>query len=144
MVERARAPLHLWIIGALATIWNGFGAFDYLMTQTRNAEYLAQFTDPQRAYFESFPLWMEAAWAFGVWGGLAGSLLLLARSRHASTAFAVSLAGLFLSTLYQYVLSQPPAGMASPAMIGMNIAIWAIAIGLLVYARRMRARAILG
>jgi hypothetical protein len=144
MVERARAPLHLWIIGALATIWNGFGAFDYLMTQTRNAEYLAQFTDPQRAYFESFPLWMEAAWAFGVWGGLAGSLLLLARSRHASTAFAVSLAGLFLSTLYQYVLSQPPAGMTSPAMIGMNIAIWAIAIGLLVYARRMRARAILG
>jgi hypothetical protein len=143
MDDKARSPLHLWITGALATLWNGLGAFDYVMTQTRNAEYLANFTDPQRVYFESFPAWMEAAWAFGVWGGLAGSLLLLARSRHALLAFALSLAGLLASTLYQYVLTRPPADMATPAMIGMNIAIWAVAIGLLLYARRMRIRGVL-
>ena len=64
-----RTPVHLWIVAVLATIWNAFGAFDYVMTQTRNEAYLANFTDPQRAYFESFPMWMEATWAFGVWGG---------------------------------------------------------------------------
>jgi hypothetical protein len=138
-----RTPSHLWIVGAVATLWNAFGAFDYLMTQTRNAQYLAHFTDPQRIYFESFPVWMEAMWAFGVWGGLAGSLLLLARSRHAVAAFAVSLAGLAASTFYQYVLSSPPEGMMTGAMIGMNLAIWAIAIGLLVYALRMRRRGVL-
>ena len=65
-----RTPVHLWIVGVLATFWNAFGCFDYLMTQTRNEQYLANFTDPQRVYFESFPVWMEAAWACGVWGGL--------------------------------------------------------------------------
>jgi hypothetical protein len=139
----ARRPLHLWIVGVLATLWNTGGAFDYLMTQTRNEAYLANFTDPQRIYFESFPMWMEATWAFGVWGGLAGALLLLARSRHAVTAFAVSLAGLAVSTVYQYVLSTPPEDMMTGAMIGMNIAIWAAAVGLLVYALRMRGRGVL-
>lgn len=138
-----RTPSHLWIVGALATLWNGFGAFDYLMTQTRNAQYLANFTDPQRVYFESFPIWMEAMWAFGVWGGLAGSLLLLARRRYAVAAFALSLAGLAASTVYQYVLSTAPPDMRSGAMLAMNLAIWAVAIGLLVYALRMRRRGVL-
>jgi hypothetical protein len=138
-----KTPLHLWIVGALAVLWNAFGCFDYLMTQTRNAHYLANFTDPQRAYFESFPIWMEAAWAFGVWGAMAGSLLLLVRSRHAVTAFAVSLAGLAVSTVYQYGLATPPAEMMSGAMIGMNLVIWVVAIGLLVYAMRMRRRGVL-
>lgn len=101
------------------------------------------FTDPQRIYFESFPLWVEAAWALGVWGALVGSLLLLARSRHAVTAFGVSLAGLATSTVYQYVLSAPPEDMQSGAMVAMNLAIWAVAIGLLLYAIRMRTRGVL-
>jgi hypothetical protein len=139
----SRTPVHLWIVGVLATVWNGFGCFDYLMTQTRNEDYLAHFTDPQRAYFDSFPVWMEAVWALGVWGGLVGSLLLLARSRHAVTAFAVSLAGLAVSTVYQYVLTSPPPDMMTGVMLGMNIAIWVVAIALLVYAVRMRTRGVL-
>lgn len=139
----SRTPVHLWIVAALATLWNAFGCFDYLMTQTRNEQYLAHFTDPQRAYFDSFPMWMEAAWACGVWGGLAGSLLLLARSRWAVAAFAISLAGLAISTVYQYVLNSAPVDMMTGAMIGMNLVIWAVAIGLLVYAMRMRARGVL-
>lgn len=138
-----RTPAHLWILGLLATLWNGMGAFDYLMTQTRNEAYLAHFTDPQRVYFESFPLWMEACWALGVWGGLAGSLLLLARSRHAVAAFALSLAGLAASTVYQYVLTSPPPDMMTGAMIAMNLAIWAVAIGLLLYALAMRRRRVI-
>jgi hypothetical protein len=139
----SRTPMHLWIVAVLATIWNAFGCFDYLMTQTRNEQYLAHFTDPQRIYFDSFPVWMEAAWACGVWGGFAGSLLLLARSRYAVHAFALSLAGLAISTVYQYVLSTPPPEMMGAAMMVMNLAIWAAAIGLLVYAMRMRQRGVL-
>ena len=106
----SRTPVHLWIVGALATIWNAFGGFDYLMTQTRNEQYLANFTDPQRVYFDSFPMWMEAAWAFGVWGGLLGSLLLLARSRFAVTAFGVSLAGLAVEHGLPICPEQPARG----------------------------------
>lgn len=143
MEGSAKAPLHFWIVAVLASVWNAFGAFDYVMTQTHNEAYLANFTDPQRIYFDSFPVWMEATWAFGVWGGMLGAVLLLARSRWAVTAFAVSLAGLAVSTVYQYVLSTPPADMMSGAMIGMNLVIWAIAIGLLWYAMRMRKAGVL-
>ena len=138
-----RTPMHLWIVGALATLWNGFGCFDYLMTQTRNAEYLAGFTDPQRIYFESFPIWVEAAWACGVWGGLVGSLLLLVRSRYAVAAFAVSLLGLAVSTVYQYVLNSPPADMMTGPMVAMNVVIWVVVIALLYYALRMRRKGVL-
>lgn len=134
-----RAPLHLWIVGVAAALWNGFGAFDYLMIQTGNPAYLARFSDAHRAYFESFPASMEAAWALGVWGGLAGSLLLLARSRHATLAFGASLAGVAGSSVYQFVLSSPPEAMTG-GMIAMTVAIWIVAIGLFVYAREMRGR----
>ena len=138
-----RTPVHLWIVGGLSALWNAFGCYDYLMTQTKNEAYLAMFTDAQRAYFDSFPLVMDAAWAFGVWGALAGSLLLLARSRHAVAAFAVSLAGLAVGTVWQYVISSPPPEMSSTLMVVMNLAIWAVAIALLVYALRMRRRGVL-
>lgn len=143
MDNSAKTPAHLWIIGVLSLLWNGFGAFDYVMTQTRNQAYLAQFTDAQRAYFESFPALAVAAWACGVWGALAGSLLLLARSRHAVTAFAVSLAGLAVSSIYQYGLSTPPADLVTGAMIGVNVVISIGATGLLVYAILMRRSGIL-
>jgi len=55
----------------------------------------------------------------------------------------LSLAGLAVSTLYQHLLSSVPAGMMTGVMIGMSIAIWVIAIALLVYAIRMRDRGVL-
>lgn len=143
MTTAIRTPLHLWIVGVVATLWNSFGCFDYFMTQSRNAGYLAQFTPGQRAYFESLPAWMEAAWAFGVWGALAGSLLLLARSRHAVTAFAVSLAGLAVSTFYQQLMISMPPEFSSGAAMGVNAVIWVAAIALLLYAMAMRRRGVL-
>ena len=139
----ARRPVHLWIVGILATIWNAFGAFDYVMTQTANQAYLSQMTAEQRDYFLAFPPLMDAAWALGVWGAFLGSLLLLARSRHAVSAFAVSLIGLAISTVYQYFVSTPPDSLVNGVMIGMNVAIWVIAIALFLYARRQRANGVL-
>jgi hypothetical protein len=138
-----KTPAHLWIVGVVSLLWNSFGCVDYTMTQTRNAAYLAQFTDAQRAYFESFPAWMEAAWACGVWGALAGSLLLLFRSRHAVTAFAISLGGLALGTLWQFVLSPTPMPDMPAGAAYMNAAIWVIAIALPWYAWKQKAAGVL-
>lgn len=134
--ETSKRPLHLWIVAGLSLLWNAFGAFDYFMTQTNNASYLASFTPEQLDYFNSFPAWMEAAWAFGVWGALAGSVLLLIRSRHAVIAFAVSLAGLFVTTVWQFLLADVKAtAIMPPEAVYITVAIWVIAIALLVYAR---------
>src|SRR3546814_14945416 len=74
------------------------------LTKLGNADYLSALTSEQIAYFQGFPLWANIGWAFGVWGSVLGSILLLARSRHAVTAFAVSLLGPAISRLYQFGL----------------------------------------
>jgi hypothetical protein len=138
-----KTPVHLWIVGVLAALWNGFGALDYTMSQTRNAGWMAQMTEGQRAWLEAAPAWADAAWAFGVWGGLAGSLLLLARSRHAVTAFILSLAGLAVNTLFQFASPMPSGHMDGGSAIALHVAIWAAATALLLYALRMRGRGVL-
>jgi hypothetical protein len=107
----ARAPAHLWIVGGLATLWNAFGCYDYLMTNLKNQAYLSQFTADQLAYFDSLPAWLTAFWALGVWGGLAGSILLLARSRYAVWALGLSLIGAIVGLGYQMFMTEMPASM---------------------------------
>jgi len=141
--DTAKTPLHLWIVGGLATLWNAFGCYDYVMTETANADYMAMFTETQRAYFQSFPAWMVAFWAIGVWGALLGSLLLLMRSRHAVTAFGASLVGLLVGTIYQYGMAEMPADMKTPAMMGMSALIWIVEVALFGYAMRMRRNGVL-
>ena len=113
------------------------------MTQIRNPAWLAQMSAEQRAWIEVAPAWTHASWALGVWGALLGSLLLLARSRHAVTAFAVSLAGLAVNTAYQLARPMPGAHMDSGGQIWLHVAIWTVAVALLLYALRMRTRGVL-
>jgi hypothetical protein len=129
----ARAPAHLWIVGILAVLWNAFGCFDYFMTNTRNETYLAQFTTEQMAYFDSLPAWLTAFWAIGVWGGLAGALLLLIRSRYSVWAFALSLIGAVIAMGYQQFATTIPESMKSGAMAIMPWVIIVIAAFLLWY-----------
>jgi len=142
----ARAPVHLWIVGALATGWYVyFTVIDYVMIHTHNQTYLAAFTEEQRAYFDAFPAWKEAVWAIGTWGALLGSLLLLVRSRFAVWAFALSFAGLAAATINHFMSapSPSPKWLFDGTTIAMNVADWAIAIFLLLYAIRMRAQGVL-
>lgn len=95
------------------------------------------------AYMQAMPAWLSAFWALGVWGSLAGSVLLLARSRHAVTAFAVSLVGLAVSQSYHLFDAAMPASMNSGAMMVMNLLIWSALLFFLWYARRMTAAGVL-
>jgi len=145
----AKAPWHLWVVGFISLLWNGFGANDYTQTQLRNEEYLKQAADgagvPLQTmldYYTTFPLWADAAWAMGVWGAVAGSILLLIRNRFAYHAFLVSLLGLAGTTVFT-LTSDIPAELNSSFTWVFTALIWAITIALTVYARRMTARGVL-
>ena len=133
--------MHLWLVAVLAVLWNAGGAYDYSMTQMGDPAYLAQFTAEQRAYFAGFPAWADAAWAFGVWGALAGSVLLLSRSRFAVPAFAVALGGLAVSTARQFAVEMPES-LDTPFNWVFTGAIWIVTVALLWYANRMTARGV--
>lgn len=137
-----QTPRHLWIVGILSLLWNAFGAYDYTMTNTRNAAYLRQFPPEMMQVIDAFPPWTMVAWALGVWGALAGSVLLLLRSRFAVHAFAASLAGLAGSTAYQLSVDMPES-MTGGLMMVMNLIIWAGAILFLWYAWAQRRAGVL-
>ena len=144
MTEVRKTPVHLWIVGVVSLLWNAVGAFDYTMTKMQNPEYLAAFTPEQQAWFASFPLWANIGWALGVWGSVLGSLLLLARSRHAVSAFAVSLVGLAISCIYQFGVHYGDLMrlFGTFPMIFTAI-IWVILIALYLYARKQAAAGVL-
>jgi hypothetical protein len=133
-VAGRNTPVHLWIVGVLSLLWNSVGAFDYLATQLGLEFYMSQFTEQQLAYFTSFPPWAVAGWAFGVWGAFVGSIALLLRKKWAFHAFAVSIAGLFVSTIYSFGLSDG-AEIAGVGGMVFNAVIWIVAILLLLYSR---------
>ena len=35
-----KTPIHLWIVGVIALLWNAFGCYDYFMTRTQGAAYV--------------------------------------------------------------------------------------------------------
>jgi hypothetical protein len=103
----ARAPWHLWAVGGLGVLWNAYGCYDFSMTQIGGEDYLRAYgmTDAQIDYFNAMPVWMTGAWAVGVWGAMAGSVLLLLRRKWAFPVFVASLAAFVLSLVYTYLLT---------------------------------------
>lgn len=147
METATKAPVHLWIVGLLSLLWNSFGGYDYTMTRTRNMEYLSSMpgvdANQMLAYIDRFPMFAQIGWGLGVWGAVAGSVLLLLRSRFAVIAFAVSLIGAMLSLGYQLVGPPGPTALSEGAMAIIPYIIIALTVAQLLYAQTMRTRGVL-
>lgn len=139
-----RTPWHLWLVGIIGIPWNGFGAVDYTMTALQGEVWLRRFgmTEAQITFFHAMPAWMTAVWALGVWGGLIGTLLLLARSKWAYPVFVVSLAAYLMSLVYHYLLSNASEIMPEGSWI-MNLVILAGCLFFVWYSRMMAKRGVL-
>jgi len=131
-----KTPWHLWVVGILGLLWISVGVADFVVAQTKNAAWMAGLTEDQRQFFQALPTWTVASWAIAVFGGLAGMLLILFRSKLAVPAFAASLLG-FLATAFQnYGLSNAWEVMGVGAAIFTGV-IFAVAIFSLAYAFKM-------
>jgi len=142
MNQTPKTPVHLWIVGILSLLWNAVGAFDYSATQFRYEPYMSQYTQQQLDYFYAFPAWVEACWAFGVWGAFIGSIAMLLRKAWAVWLFGISILGLAGSTVYNFVLSDGAAVMGEGGAIFTGV-IWIIALFLFFYAQAMAKRGVL-
>jgi len=143
-VQPLPAPKHLWIVGVLSLLWNGYGAYDYTMSHVGGLGYFESVGLDAAAFewFNAMPTWAIAAWAVGVWVSLLGSALLLMRSRHAATAFAVSLVGAVISFGFQFT-SDKPASLEGLVPTLVPIAILVLIVAQWYYARRQAAAGVL-
>ena len=140
-----KTPWHLWVVGVLSLLWNGFGAYDFIMSTTKGEAYMraSGMTQPMIDYYDAMPAWMYGPWTLGVWGAVIGSILLLLRNRFAVLAFALSLVGALVSLIYGKVNPMPPLPPAMAAMGYMPWIIVLIAALLLWYAWAMAKRGVL-
>ncbi|MEP0393279.1 MAG: hypothetical protein ABJ205_04740 [Erythrobacter sp.] len=135
----AKTPWHLWVIGVLTLLWNSVGGFSYTMTRLGKLADLGM-GEAEIAYFASHPAWANTFWALGVWGAIAGSVLILLRSRFAVHAVVIAIIGLLGSNVYQYTMSDIPESLQSPAL---TIMIWVTTLFMLFYASRMSRAGVL-
>ncbi|MAW91417.1 MAG: hypothetical protein CL575_06175 [Altererythrobacter sp.] len=139
-----KTPWHLSLIGLLTLLWNGFGAYDYTMTNLRDQAYLDTMGYPPEGivYLDAFPIWAHTGWALGVWGAVLGSVLLLFRSRFALWAYVASIIGIAMTTAYE-AGAKMPAELAEFKPDWFPILFWGLAIFQLWYAWLMRKRGVL-
>ena len=118
----ARTPPWLWAAAALGILWNLYGVYQYVgsFTDAGRAAMTAGMTASQAAVYLSLPTWISVAFALGVFGGLAGSVLLALRRLTARQVFAASLIGyaaLFAGDAYHGVFAAIPSQLAILAVV---------------------------
>jgi hypothetical protein len=120
MTERTiKTPWHLWLVGVVAVLFNSIGVFEFVMSMTQGPSYMASagMTPAQIAHYQALPAWMTVDWAIGVFGALAGSVLILLRNKLAWPVLAVSLAAFLISLAHTYLLTDGGKIMGQPMAI---------------------------
>ena len=138
-----KAPWHLWVIGIVGTLWSAMGAMDYVMTQTRNEDYMSNFTPAQLEFFYGFPAWVEASWAIAVWGGVIGCILLLLRKEMAVWVLLASFVCMVLTTIHNFVLSNGLEVIGDTFSLVFSAIIFLVALGLYLYSKAMSSKGVL-
>ena len=142
---KTATPWHLWAVGVISLLWNGYGGYDFVMSMTQGEPYwrASGMTDAMIAYYNAMPTWMYGPWVLGVWGAVAGSVLLLLRNKLAVPAFALSLLGTVGNLAYGFANPLPPLPEAMAMMSYMPWVIVVIAALLAWYASMMSKKGVL-
>lgn len=134
-----RTPTHVWVVGLLLVLWNGWGVALAVAAQTAR---LPVVDVEMAAYFEAQPLWFVLLADIGPIAGLAGAVAILLQSRWAAWLFLAQIAVLTLSNCYEVasgtsLLLSNPESRAGIAMLAVLLC------GQFLYARAMTRRGVL-
>lgn len=137
----ARAPYWFTAAALGGIAWNLFGAVQFAgsVAATEASLIASGLTADQAAVMTGYPAWMTAAFAVGVFGGLAGSVLLLSWKSAAGPVLLVSLlayVALWIGDAVHGVF----AAMGAPQVIILTLVV-AIAAGLFTLSRHPAAKA---
>ena len=136
-------PWHLWLIGIIGGLWSSIGALSFLLTQMNVEAVMSRFPPQQREYFASFPLWADAFWAIGVFGGVIGCLLLLLRHRFAFNFLLASVIGAIVTNLGGLFLLGGMKVMGETSDLALTVFPIVVGAFLAYYAHAMRKRGVL-
>ena len=139
----SRLPAPLWLTAAAlgGIAWNLFGAVQFAgsVTATEASLVASGLTPEQAAVMTGYPAWMTLAFAIGVFGGLAGSVLLLLRRASAMPVLLASLVA-YVALWIGDAIHGVFAAMGTPQVVILTTVV-AIAAALFALSRHPAAKA---
>lgn len=105
-----------WIVTAAGLVWNLMGCLNFI-TQT-NPENVARMPEIYQVIIGGRPTWATIAFAFAVFGGAVGCILLLMRRQMAFPVLAVSFAGIVVSAWFTFSIVGPVPAMLLSILVG--------------------------
>ena len=105
MTSTNKPKTAFWIIAVIALIWNLMGVMAYLGQAYMTDETKALLPEAEKALYDNVPIWVTAAFAIAVFGGVLASIALLMRKQIAKPLFLVSLIGVLGQMVYNFFIS---------------------------------------
>ena len=136
---RAKAPVHLWVVGLLSLLWNVWGAYIAISAQSGT---LPTLRAEDQAYFDAQPLWFVVVADSALVAGIAGAVALLLLHRSAVWLYAAEVAILLLANLYDLAAGTSPM-LSNPASAGGSTFLLTVMALQPWYALAMRKRGVL-
>ncbi len=134
-----KPPPWFAVLAVLALLWNLAGLFAVVADLKLSAAEIAALPLDQQALYRARPGWSVVASVVAVVGGTLGCIGLLLRRRWAVPALAASLVGVVVQDIGIFVVAGA-ASVAGPVPMVLQSVVFAIAVGLLLLARRAGAR----
>ena len=103
--SNTKPPIWFWIVSILALLWNLMGVMSYLEQAYMTDEMKAQYTADQLTLMEGIPVWVTAAFAIAVWGGLLGCIALLFGKKWAKPVLMLSLIAILIQMAYSFFIA---------------------------------------
>lgn len=134
-----KAPWHLWVVGILALVWYGSGAYTIVAAQQGA---LPGIRPDEAAYYAAQPAWFAAVTDLGLACGVAAGIAFLLRSRWAATLSLIMIAAIAGTAAYDLAAGTSRIYANNSALV-VTVLIWVVAVLQYGYAATMRKRGIL-
>jgi hypothetical protein len=133
-----KPPKWFYIVAGVALVWNLMGVIAYLQDAMITEAEIAALPAAEQIFYQDIADWAVSAYAFAVWGGFVGCLLLLLRKKWATPVLIVSLLGVLVQMYHAFFIVDSMA-VFGPGELIMPIMVVAISIYLVYFSRQATA-----
>lgn len=133
-----KPPKWFYIVAGVALVWNLMGVMAYLKDAMITEAEIAALPLAEQAFYQDVAAWAVSAYAFAVWAGFVGCVLLLLRKKWATPVLIVSLLGVLVQIYHSFFVVDSIA-VFGPGGIIMPIMVIAISIYLVYFSRQATA-----
>jgi hypothetical protein len=127
--SKASVPMWFWAIAAVSLLWNIMGCTVLLSEVFAKEAMMESFTEAQKEWSRSTPVWIYVVFAISVSTGVAGSLSLLRRKSMSIPLFAISFVAVLIQMVYTMLIAgglqvMGPSGAVMPALVVLLSIAW--------------------